>query len=141
MSKIIIGAVIAIVLFLSGLMIGRYVFYKTEIKVEEVKVEDTIWKDKYNQLQKKVVSMPKQITQADKEKITDDDLSDLIFCYNASLDFEDHTENNILFVTAFTPCKEATAEYKIGVRNNYAVYLTIGLVGIGTGLALYHFMR
>ena len=85
--------------------------------------------------------MPKQITQTDKEKITDDDLSDLIFCYNASLDFKDHTENNILFVTAFTPCKEATAEYKIGVKNNYAVYLTIGLVGIGTGLALYHFMR
>ena len=142
MNKIIIGALIAIVLltgtFFTGLYFGK-TYFPQKIKVKEVKVENTIWKDKYDQLQKKIASMPKQITPADKEKITDNNLSDLIFCYNASLDFKDHVENNTLFVTAYTPCKEATAKYEIGTKGDYKIYLTVGVIGIlaGTGLTYY----
>ena len=68
MKNIGIGILIGILISAGLAFAGRQYLVKTEIKIKEVKIEDTIWKDKYFQLQQKLSKMPKQITKAEKEK-------------------------------------------------------------------------
>lgn len=126
--KIITGAIIAIGLFISGLLVGRYVFYKTEIKVIKETVTKTEYKYKY-------------LKSENKPVFDQENFNRLLYCYDSPLLFEDHTEGNTLHVKAYDECKEATVQYEIGSKGNYKIYLTVGVVGILTGIGLYHFLK
>ena len=143
MKNIGIGILIGILISAGLAFAGRQYLVKTEIKIKEVKIEDTIWKDKYLQLQQKLSKMPKKITEAEKEKISVDDLSNLIWCYNSPLDFAHYTDHNFVYVTVTDGCKEAKAQYKIKViqKGNWKVYLTIGVIGVTSGILLYHLTK
>lgn len=125
-------------ILLIGVSVGSYYYgrYKipAEIEVREVQVEDTVWKDKYEKLRSKIAKMPKQITETEKEQMSVDDISDLVFCYNSSISFEHYTENNYLHVKAMDSCKSTEARFKIGSKNGWKVYLiapVIALAGYG----------
>lgn len=152
--KYITGAIIAIILLTGTFFAGFYVsqtYFPKETEAEKINISDTTWKDKYDQLQKKLASMPK----IEPEKITPEDLTNLVFCYNHGLDAESYVEDNILFVTMSDSCKKATIKYKISAKDykhfiqaamiyqyqlGYSIELSyiynFKFVGIGAGLII-----
>src|SRR4030066_1288967 len=114
---IIIGAIIAIVLFTGGIFIGKYKFSTHEIKIEQKIEYKTIWKEK------PAVNLP----------FTQDNFDNLLFCAVSDLHFKEKTEKNYLYVTAFDACKENTARYEISTKGNWKIYLSIAGVAALTG--------
>ena len=114
---IIIGAIIAIVLFTGGIFIGKYKFSTHEIKIEQKIEYKTIWKEK------PAANLP----------FTQENFDNLLFCTVSDLHFKEKTENNYLYVTAYDACKENTARYEIGTKGNWKIYAGIGAAGIITG--------
>jgi hypothetical protein len=124
LKYIISGVVISIILFMSGLLVGRYKFYKTEIRVVEREVTKTEYKIKV-------------------EKIFDkSNFDNLLTCYESPITFKNSTDKNYLYVTAGDLCKDATVKYEIKSAGNMRLYFTVGIaglvVGAGTGIYLYH---
>ena len=146
--KYVIGAIIAIGLFISGLLIGKFHYAKTEIKIEKVKVKNTVWKDKHQKLK-----LSKPIA---KEKISVDDLNDLVYCYNSPLRFGHRIQDNEILVMAWDDCKQNEIKYKIKTKNtkkhifqiaiiyqyqlDYSFETTylynLGFIGFGAGLII-----
>lgn len=126
---IIIAMILLIGVYAGGYYHGRY---KTpaEIEVKEIQVEDTIWKDKYEKLRSKMARMPKQITETEKEQISVDDISDLVFCYNSSLEYSHYTKGNFLYVSITDGCKSADARFEIGSKNGWKVYMMIPAIAL-----------
>ena len=129
--KKIIGTFIAVMLvFIIGIITGKYYFSTTEIKVVEKKVYETKWKTKIK-------------TEYLKEKpmFTEEDYDLFYRCTIAPIKFEDWTENNYLYVKAFDECKEAEARYEIGTKGDWKIYAGIGLGGFALGTSLYLILR
>lgn len=123
---IIIGATIAIALFVGGIFIGKYKFSTHEIKIEEKIEYKTIWKEKPAQ------DLP----------FTQENFDNLLFCATSDLHFKEKTENNYLYVTAYDACKENTARYEIGTKGNWKIYLGIaGVAAITGGILSYKYLR
>lgn len=119
-----IGTLIAIILFVSGLFIGKHYFSKTEIKIEEKIVYKTEWKTKIEYV------------------YTQDNFDALYKCYQSPIIFDERIENNYLSITAFDDCKEATARYKIGQKGNWKIYLTVAGIGAaGGGYLIYRILK
>ena len=125
MLKYITGAIIAIILFAGGVLLGKHYFSSTEIKVVEKKVYETVWKTKV-----------KYVKAETKDDLVLEDCNNLIDWYNSPLEFKDHTENNYLYVTAFDLAKSAEVRYKIGTKGNWILYGSIALAGIATGVLI-----
>ena len=120
LKYIISGVVIACILFVSGLLVGRYNFAKPEIKVVEKIVTKTEWKT--------------QIKYIDNQPLFDKENFDrLLGCYSSNLQLIDKTENDWLLITAKDDCKEVTGKYRIGQSGNMNLYIGIGIAGIITG--------
>src|SRR4030042_1278224 len=117
MNNKIIGSIIAIVLFSSGVLTGRYYFTKTDIKIIEKVVTET--KYKY-----------KNLKPENKPIFDQENFNRLLACYDSPLQFKTNTINNILNVKVYDDCKEATALYEIGTTGNYKIYLGIGAAGV-----------
>jgi len=117
MTKIISSIVIAIVLFVGGIFIGKYYFSKTDIKVVEKVEYKTIWKEK------PAANLP----------FTQENFDNLLYCATSDLHFKDRTEKNYLFVTAFDACKENTARYEIGTKGDWKVYVCLAGAGVVAG--------
>jgi hypothetical protein len=121
-----IGLIIAMILFFSGLLVGRYKFYKTEIKVIKRVVTKTEWK--YAELK--------------KPAFTEDNFNRLLFCVNSDLIAKENVKDNWLNITVADECKSIDLKYRIGTAGNMRLYFTVGIaglvVGAGTGIFLYH---
>lgn len=135
MIKITIGIILSISCFITGVLIGKNNFSKNNIKIIEKKIEITKWKTK--------IEYVKNPDTGNQQPVFDqDNFNRLLTCYESPLKFQDRTENNYLFVTAFDDCKEATARYEIGTAGNYKIYLAFGTAGIlAGGIITYTIMR
>lgn len=102
--KYLTGAIIAIVLFISGLLTGRFYYAKTEIKVVEKEVTKTEYKYKY-------------LKTESKPKFTEDNFTRLLYCYNTNLVLDTNTKDNTLYVKCYDECKEITGQYKISAKD------------------------
>jgi hypothetical protein len=123
---IIIGAIIAVILFAGGIFVGKYKFSTHEIKIEEKIEYKTIWKEK------PALDMP----------FTQENFNNLLYCATADLHFQEKTENDYLYVTASDGCKENTARYKIGQKGNWKIYFGIaGVAAITGGVIAYKYFR
>ena len=138
MLKYISGAIIAVLLFVGGVIYGKYSSTQ-EFEIKYVEIEDTVWKDKYLKLKKKFNKS--RITAKDKEKISLDDLNNLVWCYNNSLEYSHYTESDYLFVSVTDGCKSAEAKFKIGTKDNWTMYFTIGAVGLAAGAIGYSLLK
>lgn len=134
-SLILTGIILTIAVFLSGLFIGKKYFATHEIKVITKTVTETKYKTK--------IEYVKNHDTGNHQPVFDqDNFNRLLACYESPLKFQDRTENNYLFVTAFDDCKEATARYEIGTSGNYKIYLAFGTAGIlAGGIITYTIMR
>jgi hypothetical protein len=113
-------------MFAAGIIIGKFYFSKTDIKIIDRIVYQTVWKEK------PAASLP----------FTQVNFDNLLACTLSEINFKDHTEKNYLFVTAFDSCKENTARYEIGQKGNWKVYAIIGGLGvIAGGYAVYRLTR
>jgi len=126
--KYIIGAVIAIIIFIAGVIIGGKYYAKTEIVVKKEIVYETKWK--YKELKKEASPIFDQ-----------ENFDRLLNCYDSPLRFGYNIQNNEILVKAWDDCKEGEVKYEIGTSGNYKIYIAVGLVGIGSGLLLYHFLK
>lgn len=113
---IITGLITGIIIFAGGIFTGKYKFSTQDIKVVEKKVYETKWKTKIKYVNK-------------EPEFTKENFDISFNCMMSSLNFKDYTENNYLFITAFDDCKEATARYEIGTKNNWRVYLIWAGIG------------
>lgn len=120
LKDITIAIGIIIVIFLSGLFIGRFYFAKTDIKVIDRVIYKTVYKDKIQPV------------------FDQDNFNRLLTCYNSELQFKDKTIDNFLFVTAYDDCKENTIKYEIGTKGDWKIYAGVGVAGILTGGYLYY---
>jgi hypothetical protein len=126
--KYIIGSVIAIILFISGVIVGGKYYAKTEIKI----VKETEYKTIYKYKDLKPINNP----------IFDiDNFNRLLECYDSPLQFETHSVNRSVSVRAFDACKENMIDIEIGSKGDYKVYIGIGAVGVLTGIGLYHYLK
>jgi hypothetical protein len=117
MNKYIVGVIIAIILLISGILIGKYYFSKTDIKIVTKEVTKTEYKYKF---------LPTDLNDVEKCKQAFD-------CSNSSINFKEKIVSNTLSVTAYDSCKEATAQYQIGTKGNWKIYVGVGAVGIAAG--------
>lgn len=116
--KFVYGLISAVIIFIGGIIIGKYYFSK--IEVVEKKVTKTVYKDKIQYVYKQ------------------ETFDELWKCYESPIKFKDKTESNTLSVTAYDSCKEATVKYEIGSNTDWKVYACIAGVGaIAGGYAVY----
>jgi hypothetical protein len=128
MKYFIISAIALIIVFLAGMKVGSIYFAKTEIKI----VKETEYKTVYKYKDLKPINNP----------IFDiDNFNRLLECYDSPLQFEARTVESVLSVRAFDACKENTIQYEIGSKGNYKIYIGIGVVGVLTGIGLYHYFK
>lgn len=126
---IIIGLIAAIIIFIGGLFTGKYKFSTQDIKIVDRVITETKWKTKIEYIKSKP-----QFTQENFDLFYDS--------WKSPINFKDKTENNNLFVTAYTDYKEATARYEIGTKNDWKMYLAFaGLGAVATAGTLYYFFR
>jgi hypothetical protein len=118
----------AIIIFLSGMKVGSIYFAKTEIKVVKETVHETVYK--YKDL------------KPEAHPIFDlDNFNRLLACYDSPLKSEYNVVGNKLNIYVWDLCKETNIEYEIGTSGNYKIYLTVGVVGVLTGIGLYHYLK
>ncbi len=121
MNKALIGIVAALVLFVSGILVGRYKFVKTEIKIIEKEVTKTEYKVKV-------------------EKVFDQtNFDNLLKCYDSPITFTNYTKDNYLFVKAEDLCKDAEVKYEIKSAGNYKFYIGLSAAGLITGAIVYKY--
>lgn len=132
MNHIITGIILSIIIFLSGVFIGKNQFSTHEIKIQEKIVYSTEWKTKI-----KVIKDPD--TGRPAPLFDQDNFNRLLSCYESPLKFQEKIRNNYLYITAYDNCKEAQAEYEIVTKGNWKIYLAMAGIGvaIGGGVALY----
>jgi len=112
--------ILCVVCFIAG---GRY-YSKTDIKIVEKEVTKTEYKV--------VIKEP---------SLTFEDLNQLNECYKSPLQFGYRQDDNIFTVYAWDKCKESSVKYEVKTGHNFKLYLTFGLVGLASGLVLYHVLR
>lgn len=132
MKNKIIGPIIAIVLFTSGVLTGRYYFTKTDIKI----IEKVVTKTEYKYKELKIENKP----------VFDiDNFNRLLYCYNSEFKTKDIVENNWLKINIADECKSIDLKYEIGTKSDFKLYLTIGAtagtIGILSGLAIHHYLK
>lgn len=122
-----------LIFFISGILIGKYKFSKQDIKVVEVTHSETKWDTK----------IETKIVYRDKKPEFNQDNFDIFYnCYKSPIQFKHTVNNNFLNVTAFDDCKEATAQYEIGTKGNWKMYLAFaGICAAAGGAALWYFTR
>jgi hypothetical protein len=126
--KYIIGSVIAIVLFVSGIFTGGKYYAKTEIKVVKETVHDTVYK--YKEL------------KPEAHPIFDlDNFNRLLACYDSPLKSEYNVVGNKINVFVWDDCKNTNIEFEVASKGDYKLYLTVGVVGVLTGIGLYHYFK
>jgi hypothetical protein len=125
--KYIIDLFFAILLFVSGLIIGGKNFSTHEIQVVKEIEYKTVYK--YEQLK------PENVT------FTLKDFNLCIDCVNSPIDFSYMQRDNILTVKAFDACKENERGFEIKTPAPVKMYLTIGIIGILSGFAIYHYFH
>lgn len=131
--KYIYGVIIAIVLFVSGIIVGKYKFSTKDIQVIEKIEYQTKWKTEFRE---KIVYKDK------KPEFSQENFNIFYESYQAPIHFKDRTEKNYLFVTAYTPYKEAIARYEIGTKGNWKYYLIWAGIGMAAGgAALWYFTK
>jgi hypothetical protein len=124
MNKYLTGAIIAILLFVGGVLTGKYYFAKTDIKVVDRTIYTTVYKE----------ATPTEFNQQNFDLLK--------LWVNSPIQFKDRTEKNYLFVTAFDLHKENTARYEIGTYGDWKVYAIIGGLGaIAGGYTIYKLTR
>ncbi len=128
MNKYIIGTIAALILFTAGLLTGKYYFAKTDIKI----VKEIVTKTEYKYKDLKIENKP----------VFDvDNFNRLLYCYNSELKINKTVNDNWLNIHVADECKSIDLKYEIGTRGNYKIYFTIGIVGVGSGILLYHFLK
>lgn len=128
-----IGLIAAITIFAGGLLIGKFYFSKTDIKVVDRLVYKTKWK----------TEIKTKIVYKDKEPEFSQENFDIFYnCYTSPISFKDYTEKNYLFVTAYDDCKEAEARYEIGSSGNWKLYFSLGAItATGAGYGIYRLIK
>ena len=128
LKQILTGIVIAILLFIGGVLLGKYYFSSIEIKIVEKKVFETKWKTKI------VYRDNKPVFNMENFNILND-------CYTSPIEFEEHTKNDYLHVLAYDNCKQAEARYKIGQKGNWTYYIAFATGGFVLATGLYLILR
>jgi hypothetical protein len=126
--KYIIGSAIAIVLFVSGILTGSKYYAKTEIKVIKEIQYETIYR--YKEL------------KPESHPIFDvDNFNRLLACYDSPLKSEYNVVGNKINVAVWDDCKNTELEFEVASKGDYKLYLTVGVVGVLTGIGLYHYLK
>jgi hypothetical protein len=111
-------------IFIVGLLVGKFYFAKTEIKVVDRIIYKTIYKE----------PIPTEFNQQNFDLLNS--------WVNSPIQFKDRTEKNYLFITAYDANKSADARYEIGQKGNWRIYGTIaGVAALAGGITVYKLKR
>jgi len=126
--KYIISTFLSILIFVSGVIIGGKHYSKTEIQIKEVIKYETKWKYK-------------ELKPESKPVFDQDNFNRLLQCYDSELDFGYRIDDNKLTVMSWDSCKTGKATFEIKSKIPIKTYLTIGIVGVGSGIIIYHLLK
>jgi hypothetical protein len=115
MKNIFYGIGIAIIIFLAGLLSGKYFFSTHDIKVKKEIQYQTVY------------LTPKDLA------FNLENFNIYKACHDNKLTFTYKTEGDWLTVQVGDDCKSAETKYEIGTYGNWKIYGLIGLTGIIAG--------
>lgn len=139
--KYVIGALIAIGLFIGGVLTGRYYYAKETIKVVKETKYETEWKIKH-------------LRPEAEPAFTLENYNTCLTCVNSPIEFGYNLQDNTLLVVGWDECKQNQHEFKIKTVDtkrhifqlaviyqyqlDYSIEATylynIGIINIGAGV-------